>query len=368
MPRPTMSDTMKTLFMTQGPRPDPSAEEIEKNSATVDYEIYSGNSNRKLAEEVARRLGVKLSPATVSSFNDGECNIKVNDSVRNTHVYVLQSTCPGRGSPVRTINDHIMELYLLIRCFRRASARTVTAIIPYYGYSRQDEKRRPRVPIASSDFAMLMEAAGVDRILSVDLHSGQIQGQFQHCPVDNLSMFEDFAAFFVKHLLPTFPEGSEVAVVSPDADGTARAKFFLGLLIEKGVKNVSLAITIRQTTSSSIVLNLVGEVQHKECIIIDDIIDTGRRVVQSAEALYDLGALSVGAIATHGIFSGKAIAKIQASDMEYLVVSDSCPIEDKFRRTANKIVQVSCAGVIADAIHSINSGDTVSHLFAFGKE
>lgn len=116
----------------------------------------------------------------------------------------------------------------------RASARTVTAIIPYYGYSRQDEKRRPRVPIASSDIAMLMEAAGVDRVLSVDLHSGQIQGQFQHCPVDNLSMFEDFAAFFVKHLLPTFPEGSEVAVVSPDADGTARAKFFLGLLIERG--------------------------------------------------------------------------------------------------------------------------------------
>lgn len=120
----------------------------------------------------------------------------------------------------------------LLSC--RASARTVTAIIPYYGYSRQDEKRRPRVPIAASDIAMLMEAAGVDKVLSVDLHSGQIQGQFQHCPVDNLSMFEDFAAFFVKHLLPTFPEGSEVAVVSPDADGTARAKFFLSLLIERG--------------------------------------------------------------------------------------------------------------------------------------
>lgn len=122
----------------------------------------------------------------------------------------------------------------MVRCFRRASARTVTAIIPYYGYARQDEKRRPRVPIAASDIAMLLEAAGVDRVLSVDLHSGQIQGQFQHCPVDNLSMFEDFADFFVKHLLPTFPSDSEVAVVSPDADGTARAKFFLGLLIEKG--------------------------------------------------------------------------------------------------------------------------------------
>jgi ribose-phosphate pyrophosphokinase len=127
-----------------------------------------------------------------------------------------------------------MELFLMVRCFRRASARTVTAIMPYYGYSRQDEKRRPRVPIAASDIAMLLEAAGVDRVLALDLHSGQIQGQFQHCPVDNLSMFEDFAEFFVKNLLPTMPEDSEIAIVSPDADGTARAKFFLGILIEKG--------------------------------------------------------------------------------------------------------------------------------------
>eukprot|EP00281_Chroomonas_sp_CCMP1168_P024210 CAMPEP_0206236946 /NCGR_PEP_ID=MMETSP0047_2-20121206/13988_1 /ASSEMBLY_ACC=CAM_ASM_000192 /TAXON_ID=195065 /ORGANISM="Chroomonas mesostigmatica_cf, Strain CCMP1168" /LENGTH=362 /DNA_ID=CAMNT_0053661319 /DNA_START=166 /DNA_END=1254 /DNA_ORIENTATION=+ len=362
-----MAETL-TMFMTQGPKgPNSSPGEIEDNSAKVDYEIYAGNSNRKLAEEVAKRLGIKLSPAIVTQFNDGECNIKVQDSVRNTHVYVLQSTCPGRGSN-RTINDHIMELFLMVRCFRRASARTVTAIIPYYGYARQDEKRRPRVPIAASDIAMLLEAAGVDRVLAVDLHSGQIQGQFQHCPVDNLSMFEDFADFFVRHLLPTLPGDSEIAVVSPDADGTARAKFFLGLLIEKGVENVSLAITIRQMTTTSITLNLVGEVANKECILIDDIIDTGRRVCQSSEALYDLGAKSVGAIATHGIFSGNAIAKIQASDLEYLVVSDSCPVEEKYRRHASKIVQVSCAGVIADAVHSINSGDTVSHLYAFKNE
>jgi hypothetical protein len=159
--------------------------------------------------------------------------------------------CCGASSPISSLaaTESWQSLCVLRHCHHapnpkpqnpnppnpgRASARTVTAIIPYYGYSRQDEKRRPRVPIAASDIAMLMEAAGVDRILSVDLHSGQIQGQFQHCPVDNLSMFEDFAVFFVKHLLPTFPEGSEVAVVSPDADGTARAKFFLGLLIERG--------------------------------------------------------------------------------------------------------------------------------------
>jgi len=300
-------------------------------------------------------------------FNDGECNIKLHDSVRNAHVFVVQSTCPGRTSD-RTINDHIMELFLLVRCFRRASAATVTAIIPYYGYARQDEKRRPRVPVAASDFAMLMEAAGVDRVLSVDLHSAQIQGQFQHCPVDNLSMFEDFANFFNHNVACKFNEGDEIAIVSPDADGTARAKFFLGLLMDKGLTNCSLAITIRQKLDTCITLNLVGEISGKHCIIVDDIIDTGSRVCTAAEALKELGARSVGAIATHGIFSNKALLKIEASDLEYVLVSDTIPIASDAALKTQKIMQVSCAALISEAIHSIMTGDQVSHLFGIGTE
>mmetsp|Transcript_7033 Transcript_7033/g.16951 ORF Transcript_7033/g.16951 Transcript_7033/m.16951 type:complete len:369 (+) Transcript_7033:36-1142(+) len=331
------------------------------------YELYAGNSNPELTQRIAEQLKIKVSTMDCKQFNDGECNIKLHDSVRNAHVFVLQSTCPGRSS-TRSINDHIMELFLLVRCFRRASAATVTAVIPYYGYARQDEKRRPRVPVAASDFAMLMEAAGVDRVLAVDLHSAQIQGQFQQCPVDNLSMFEDFAEYFFLNVASKFDEDAEIAVVSPDAAGTARAKFFLGLLQDKGLTNVTLAITIRQQANSSITLNLVGEISGKHCIIVDDIIDTGSRVCTASEALKELGARSVGAIASHGIFSNKALLKIEASDLEYVLVSDTIPIAADAGLKTQKVMQVSCAALISEAIHSIMTGDQISHLFGIGTE
>ena len=302
----------------------------------------SGNSNPDLARKVAEQLGVPLAPAVCERFNDGECNIKLGESVRNSHVYLVQSTCPGRTSS-RTINDHLMELFLLVRCMRRASARKVTAVIPYYGYARQDEKRRPRVPIAASDVAMLLEAAGVDRILTVDLHSAQIQGQFQQCPVDNLSMFDDFAEYFVANVLSKFTELEDIAIVSPDADGTARAKFFVGLLQDKGVENVSLAITIRQKTGSNISVNLIGDISGKHCVVIDDIIDTGGRICTASETLLELGAKSVGVFAVHGVFSGKALLKIEASDLDYVVVSDSVPLCADAGKITKKLRQVSCA-------------------------
>jgi len=227
---------------------------------------------------------------------------------------------------------------------------------------------KPRVPIAASDVAMLLEAAGVDRVLAVDLHSAQIQGQFQHCPVDNLSMFDDFAEYFVENILTKFTEREEIAIVSPDADGTARAKFFVGLLLDKGVENVSLAITIRQVTETNISVNLIGDIQNKHCVIVDDIIDTGSRVCTASETLLELGAKSVGAFAVHGVFSGKALLKIEASDLDYVVVSDSIPIEEKAGRKTKKLRQVSCAALISEAIASTLTGSTVEHLYGFKSE
>mmetsp|Transcript_38066 Transcript_38066/g.79761 ORF Transcript_38066/g.79761 Transcript_38066/m.79761 type:complete len:366 (-) Transcript_38066:25-1122(-) len=340
-----------------------SAQPLDKG----DWKLFSGNSNPILAESVAEHLGVALAPLKCTRFNDGECSIQIIPSVRNTHAYVLQSTSPCRDGS-RTINDHIMELFLLIRCLRRASSSTVTAIIPYYGYARQDEKSRPRVPIAASDIAMLLEAAGVSRIVTVDLHSPQIQGQFQQCPVDNLSMFDDFAEFFWNELSSKMSDEDEIAVVSPDAGGVARAKYFHGLLLDKGVKNMSLAIVIRQKTSSSISVNMVGDVAGKHCIIVDDIIDTGVRICTTAEALLDLGAKTVGAVATHGIFTGKALVKIEASDLDYVIVSDTISLPEDVKSVTSKIMQVSCAALISEAIDSINHSDQVTHLFAIGNE
>ena len=215
---------------------------------------------------------------------------------------------------------------------------------------------------------MLLEAAGVDRILAVDLHSAQIQGQFQHCPVDNLSMFDDFAEFFVEHILSKFTSKEEIAIVSPDADGTARAKFFLGLLQDKGVENVSLAITIRQKMDNNISIALIGEVKDKHCVVVDDIIDKGGRVCTASETLLELGAKSVGAFASHGVFSGKALLKIEASDLDYVVVSDSIPISEQAGKFTKKISQVSCAALISEAIASTLTGSTVEHLYGFKSE
>lgn len=215
---------------------------------------------------------------------------------------------------------------------------------------------------------MLLEAAGVDRVLAVDLHSAQIQGQFQQCPVDNLSMFDDFAEYFVAQILTKFTNKEEIAIVSPDADGTARAKFFVGLLLDKGVENVSLAITIRQKTENNISVNLIGDIQDKHCVIVDDIIDTGGRVCTAGETLLELGGKSVGVFASHGVFSGKALLKIEASDLEYVVVSDSIPLDAKAGKITKKLRQVSCSALISEAIASTLTGSTVEHLYGFKSE
>jgi len=288
--------------------------------STTAYKLFAGSANPELAEKVSEALGIPLGKATVGRFNDGECNIQLGENVRNTHVFLVQSTCPP-------VNDAMMELFLMVRCFRRASARTVTAIVPYYGYARQDRKTTARVPISASDVAMLLEAAGVDRMLSVDLHCGQIQGFFHHAPVDNLHAFVEHVPFMVKEIIPSYGE-NPIAIVSPDAGGVARAKMFMEALTSMNVPNISLAITIKHRVKAGEVegMNIVGEIKGKHCIIVDDMIDTAGTLCKSADSLREMGALSVSACCTHALFSGPALDRIGKSSLKHVIVADTIPI------------------------------------------
>eukprot|EP00286_Rhodomonas_abbreviata_P009431 CAMPEP_0181326990 /NCGR_PEP_ID=MMETSP1101-20121128/21828_1 /TAXON_ID=46948 /ORGANISM="Rhodomonas abbreviata, Strain Caron Lab Isolate" /LENGTH=348 /DNA_ID=CAMNT_0023435551 /DNA_START=40 /DNA_END=1086 /DNA_ORIENTATION=- len=336
-------------------------------TSPVTYKLFAGSANPKLAEKVAAELGMTLGQANIGRFNDGECNIQLGENVRNTHVFLLQSTCPP-------VNDSLMELFLMVRCFRRASARTVTAIVPYYGYARQDRKTTARVPISASDVAMLLEAAGVDRMLSLDLHCGQIQGFFHHAPVDNMHALVDHVPFFVKDIISEYGD-NPIAVVSPDAGGVARAKMFMETLSAMNVQNISLAITIKHRRAAGEVeaMNIVGEIKGKHCIIVDDMIDTAGTLCKSADSLKEMGALSVSACCTHALFSGPALERIGKSALAHLVVSDTIPVKDisQFEEGSpahtalkSKIHVVSCAALLGRAIRSINSGTSVSNLFA----
>mmetsp|Transcript_28493 Transcript_28493/g.57900 ORF Transcript_28493/g.57900 Transcript_28493/m.57900 type:complete len:349 (-) Transcript_28493:87-1133(-) len=336
-------------------------------SNSVAYKLFAGSANPELAVKVAAELGLSLGKATIGRFNDGECNIQLGENVRNTHVFLIQSTCPP-------VNDALMELFLMVRCFRRASARTVTAIVPYYGYARQDRKTTARVPISASDVAMLLEAAGVDRMLSLDLHCGQIQGFFHHAPVDNMHALVDHVPYFVDNVINHFGD-EPIAVVSPDAGGVARAKMFMETLSAMNVQNIALAITIKHRRAAGEVeaMNIVGEIKGKHCIIVDDMIDTAGTLCKSADSLKDMGALSVSACATHALFSGPALERIGKSSLQYVIISDTIPLKsiadvpegsDAHKALKDKIKPVSCAGLLGRAIRSINSGTSVSNLFA----
>eukprot|EP00291_Cryptomonas_curvata_P008010 CAMPEP_0172183670 /NCGR_PEP_ID=MMETSP1050-20130122/19121_1 /TAXON_ID=233186 /ORGANISM="Cryptomonas curvata, Strain CCAP979/52" /LENGTH=348 /DNA_ID=CAMNT_0012857327 /DNA_START=9 /DNA_END=1055 /DNA_ORIENTATION=- len=339
--------------------------ELAQSQAPIHYKLFAGSSNMELASKVAECIGVPLGKATIGRFNDGECNIQLGENVRNAHVFLIQSTCPP-------VNDALMELFLMVRCFRRASAKTVTAIVPYYGYARQDRKTTARVPISASDVAMLLEAAGVDRMLSLDLHCGQIQGFFHHAPVDNLHALIEHVPYFVKEVVPSFKD-DPIAVVSPDAGGVARAKMFMEALSALNVQNISLAITIKHRRAAGEVeaMNIVGEIKGKHCIIVDDMIDTAGTLCKSADSLREMGALSVSACATHALFSGTAVEKIGKSALRHVIVSDTIPIRRDFpagsdaeRALRDKIKVVSCARLLAEAIRSIHVGTSVSSLFS----
>ena len=308
-------------------------------------QLICGNANRPLAEKIAKHLGVELTPVTLSSFSDGETRVEISDNVRGNDVFILQPTSPH-------VNQNLMEALILADACKRSSASRLTLVVPYFGYSRQERKSAPRSPITAKLVANLITVSGFDRVLTLDLHAGAIQGFFD-IPVDHL-----FAKpVFVEYLKQNIDVSSAMAV-SPDAGGVERtrgiAKYF----------NWPIAIIDkrRDAPNVSAVFNVIGEVEGKDCVIVDDIVDTAGSLTKAANALVDSGARSVVAVITHPILSGSAVEKIEASKLTKLVVTDSIILSEK-AKSCPKIVQISISKLLADAIGNINRNDSVSSLF-----
>ncbi|KAJ1632947.1 phosphoribosyltransferase-like protein [Pavlovales sp. CCMP2436] len=321
--------------------------------STLEMKLIGGTANPELANELSARLGVPLMPVKIGCFNDGEVAIQLMENVRNSEVYIIQPTC----SPV---NDNLMQLLLLISACRRASASRVIAVVPYYGYARQDRKERSRVPISAADVARLMESMGVDRVCCVDLHCGQIQGFFgPRTPVDNL-----WASTIALQYFKSRVDADKVVVVSPDAGGVARAKLFKDGLEAVGM-SPTLAVIIKQRVKAGEVgqTDLVGSVQGCDVIIVDDMIDTAGTLCAAANELKQFGAKRVFAFATHGLFNNPAAERIERSSLEEVVTSNSIPLRDEVAKATTKIRQLSVGKLLAEAIVSIHTGKSVSQLF-----
>ena len=308
--------------------------------------VFSGNANPSLAAEVCRSLGIDLGQAQTSRFSDGEFNFQILENVRGQDCFLLQPTCPP-------VDQNILELLIMIDAFRRSSARRITAVIPYYGYARKDRKDKPRVPISSKLVANLMVQAGADRVLCMDLHAGQIQGFFD-IPVDHI-----FAAPVLVGHFQNMGLG-ELTVVAPDAGGVERARAYAKRL------DSDLAIIDKRRDKDKAnvidVMNVIGEVRGKNCLIVDDMIDTAGTLTQSAQALRDKGAKDVYACATHALFSGAAIERISRSVLTQVVVTNTIPERSDALETG-KVTYLSVASLLADCIASIHDETSVSRLF-----
>ncbi len=306
--------------------------------------VFCGNANPALANEICQSLGIELGLSSVRSFSDGEIYLQILENVRGADVFVVQPTCPP-------VDRHLFELLMMIDALKRASAERITAVLPYYGYARQDRKDRPRVPISAKLIAGLLERAGANRILALDLHAAQIQGFFD-IPVDHLFVTPVMIEYFEQLALP------DRIVVSPDAGGVERARAFAKRL------NAPLAIIDKRRLDVNVaeVMHIIGDVEGKHCLMVDDLIDTAGTLVKGAEALRNAGALSVRALATHGVLSGNAVERIEKSTLLEVVLSNSIPLRDDALRSA-KIHSLSVAPLLARAIRSIHEGGSVSTLF-----
>ncbi len=306
--------------------------------------VFAGNANPSLAQEICGCLCSPLGEVMVRQFSDGEIYLQIKENVRGMDVFIIQPTC----TPV---DRNLMELLLMIDALKRASAERITAVLPYYGYARQDRKDKPRVPISARLVAALLETAGADRILALDLHAAQIQGFFD-IPVDHL-----FATpVLIEHFKPlNIPD---LTVVSPDAGGVERARAFAKRL------NAPLAIIDKRREEANVaeVMNVVGDVEGRNCLIVDDLIDTGGTLVKGAEALMDKGAASVSACATHAVLSGPAVSRIEASCLKEVVFTNSIPLSQEAKKSS-RIKSLSVATLLAEAIRSIHEETSVSVLF-----
>ncbi|MEN7526678.1 ribose-phosphate pyrophosphokinase [Cupriavidus sp. 2SB] len=308
--------------------------------------VFTGNANPKLAEAVVQHLGIPLGKALVGRFSDGEVQCEIQENVRGKHVIVLQSTC----APT---NDNLMELMVMVDALKRASARSITAAMPYFGYARQDRRpRSARVAISAKIVANMLEVAGVERVLTMDLHADQIQGFFD-IPVDNI--------YASPVLLGDLREKSygDLLVVSPDVGGVVRARALAKQL------DCDLAIIDKRRPKANVseVMNIIGEVAGRNCVIMDDMIDTGGTLCKAAQVLKERGALKVFAYCTHPVLSGGAAARIAASELDEVVVCDTIPLSDEARQSG-KIRQVSTAPLLAETFTRIVKGDSIMSLFA----
>jgi len=305
--------------------------------------ILTGNANPALAQAICRTLKVPLGDSTVSRFSEGEIQVKINDNVRGKDVFVVQPTCPPT-------NDTLMELLIMIDALKRASARRITAVIPYYGYARQDRKDQPRVPITAKLVADLITTAGTDRVLTMDLHAGQIQGFFD-IPLDHLYAITVFEQYIRRQRLKS------LVVVSPDVGGIKMARAYAKRL------DAGLAIVDkrRSTPESTEVMHILGEVKGKTCLLVDDLIATGSSLVEAAEALRDAGALAVYACVTHPVLSGPARSRVAASCLTELMVTDTIPLREETQHP--KITVLSVAPLLSEAIRRIHYEQSISVLF-----
>ena len=318
---------------------------MTKSQANASIKLYALRSNRPLAEKIAEDVGVELGDITVSKFSDGETRISPNESSRGSNVYIIQST----SAPT---NDNLMELLITIDAMRRASAKTINVVIPYYGYARQDRKASSREPITAKLVANMISTAGADRVVTIDLHASQLQGFFD-IPVDHLVGAPLLADWFLDRDL----SGDDVVVVSPDHGGVTRARKLAEFL------NCSIAIVDKRRPKPNVseVMNLVGEVSGKKCILIDDMVDTAGTISSAAKALVDRGATGVYATATHPILSGPAIERIEDSPIQKMVVTDSIYLPEE--KKSDKLEIVSVGELVGHAIKRIHENRPVSPLF-----
>ncbi len=310
-----------------------------------DIKIFTGNSNRALAEEIAEKIGLPLGIATVGKFSDGESAINIGEVVRGSDVFVIQSTCPP-------VNDNLVELLIIIDALKRASAGRITAVMPYFGYARQDRKAKARDPISAKLVANLITTAGADRVLTMDLHTPQLQGFFD-IPVDHLVGVPLLASYFSEK----FEDYNDIVAVSPDVGSVTRTRKFATHL------DIPIAIIDKRRPKANVseIMNIVGDVNNKRVILIDDLIDTAGTIVNGANALMEMGAREVYACCTHGVLSGPACERIEKSCIKELVTINTIPLPSD--KPVNKITSLSVATIFAEAIERIYGDISISTIF-----
>ena len=305
--------------------------------------LFTGNANPELAKEIAKCIGIPVGQAGVGRFSDGEIAINIEESVRGADVFVIQPVCPP-------VNDNLMELLILMDALKRASADRITAVIPYYGYARQDRKTKARDPITAKLVADLISTAGANRVLTMDLHAAQIQGYF-NIPVDHLLGAPILAEYFMQK------EMKDAVVVSPDVGSVSRARYFADMM------NLPIAIVDKRRPKANVaeVMNVIGDIHGKDVILIDDIVDTGGSITEAANAMAKLGARDIYACCTHAVFSGPAVNRIKDSAIKEMVVLNTIPLPSE--KVFDKVTVLSVAPIFAEAITRIYEGLSVSKLF-----